>query len=164
MSIFSAQTVKGVRRPIVASSAYAEELTKWEAHYTEFGPPGRPYDDLVREGKINPNYPTMMYQAKRPAAGGPPTFDKQEAATETDRTRLESIGYVWGGPAAALAALEQLEEVMATAAAERAYADRKMSDRARIEADAKDSQTIKHLGEIPSDPLPAKNPVISRTK
>ena len=51
-------------RPIhTIDSAYAKEMRKHEANYTEYGPPGRPYQFRA--------YPTMMYKADRRDGTGP---------------------------------------------------------------------------------------------
>lgn len=139
------QWVEGHRQSITGSSKYAEEMRKWEAHHSQFGPPGRPYEYHA--------YPTRMYKASRPAAGGPPTFEGVDAHNDAERDSLERIGFVHGGQAEALAALERREFEIAELAANRAYTDRTMSEKARAEADAADSRTIHHLPAIPETPV-----------
>lgn len=129
-------------------TAYAKEIRKWEAGYTQYGPPGRPF--------VHRDYPMMLYRASRPAAGGDAVFVHQEAEDETRRASLEQLGFVAGGPAAALEALERQEFAYAELAANRAFSDRKMSPEAQREADAKDSATIRHQPELPADPLPPR--------
>ncbi len=126
-------------------SAYARELAKWEAHFTQYGPPGRPY--------VYRDYPTLMYKPTRSKSTGEVTYEGQTAETEHERTTLERIGFVWGGKAAALEKLEAREFEIAEAAAERAYQERRMSAKAQSEADAVDSTTISHLGEIQETPI-----------
>lgn len=139
------QWVEGHRRSIEGSSKYAEEMRKWEAHYSQFGPPGRPYEFHA--------YPTRMYKASRPPKGGPAVFEGADASTDQERESLERIGFVWGGQAAALQALEQREFEIAELAANRAHSDRKMSEKAQIEADAADRATIQHLPAVPETPI-----------
>jgi hypothetical protein len=124
-------------------SAYAKEITKHEANYTQYGPPGRPY--VYRE------YPTAMYRATRPAAGGAEAnYDYVEAATERERASLEAQGFAHGGKAAALAKLEATEFEIAELAANRAATDLRMSDKARAEADRVDEAAgIRHVAAIP---------------
>lgn len=124
---------------------YAKELCKWEANYTQYGPPGRPYEYRA--------YPSAMYKAKRPAKGGDPLFDFASAEDERDRERLERVGYVYGGKAAALAALERQEFEIAELAANRHLTDRRMGEQARAEAAAADEATIQHLAAIPETPI-----------
>lgn len=126
------------------NSPYAQELCKWEAHYTQYGPPGRPYE-------YHP-YPTRMYKATRPSQGGV-AFEGQDAENDAERARLERDGYIYGGQAAALAALERRETEIAELAANRAFNDRRMSDKAQAEAAATDDTTIRHLAEIPRTPI-----------
>lgn len=140
---------------IGTGTAYAKELVKHEANFTQYGPPGRPYEYRA--------YPTMMYQAKRPAKGGDAEFTSAEAGSETQRSQLESIGFVYGGPAEALAKLEAREFEMAEAAAGRAFTDRKMTAGAQDEAAAVDEKTIQHLGSIPETPIrrgPGRPPIV----
>jgi hypothetical protein len=123
-------------------SAYAKEITKHEAHHTQYGPPGRPYE-------YRP-YPTMMYRASRPKEGGEiPNFDQMEAANDHERESCEQQGFVHGGKAAALAALERQEFEIAELAANRAANDRAMSERARAEAArVEDAAGIQHVASI----------------
>lgn len=124
-------------------SAYAKEITKHEAHYTQYGPPGRPY--VYRE------YPTMLYRASRPKQGGvEPNFEGVEAKDERERANFESQGFVHGGKAAALAKLEAQEFEIAELAANRAFNDRRMGEKAQAEAAAVDEAAgIRHVAAVP---------------
>lgn len=124
-----------------ANTAYASELRKHEANFTQYGPPGRPY--------VYRDYPARMYKASRPPQGGPAVFEGQTAETEHERASLEAVGFVFGGQGAALAALEAREFEMAELAANRTIGDLKMTPRAQAEAEAVDVTTIQHLGAIP---------------
>lgn len=135
------QLVEGYRQAISGSSKYADEMRKWEAHHSQFGPPGRPFEHR--------DYPTRMYKASRPQGGGAPVFEGADAGTPQERESLERIGYVYGGQASALEALEKREFEIAELAANRAHSDRRLSEAARIEADKADSATIQHLPAIP---------------
>ncbi len=131
---------------IGSTTPYAKERAKWEMHHSRFGPPGRPY--------VYQPYPTMMYKASRGQGGL--TFEGQVAETEVQRESFERIGFVYGGQAAALEALEKREYEMAELAANRAANDRKMSPAAQVEADARDSTSIRHLPDLGADPLPPR--------
>ena len=126
---------------VAPNHPYAKELTKHEAHHTQYGPPGRPY--VYRE------YPARMYRPFRPPQGGPAQFEGKTAADEHERAVLEGLGFVYGGQGKALQALEAREFELAELAANRTVSDRKMSVKAQAEADAVDSTTIQHLGAIP---------------
>ena len=130
---------------IGTGTAYAKELTKWEAQHTQYGPPGRPYE--YRE------YPAMMYKPTRARDSGTVTYEHQVVETEHERSVLEALGFVAGGKGKALEALERREFEIAELAAARAAEDRLMGARALSEADAKDSATIQHLAEIPAEPI-----------
>ena len=140
---------------IGTGTAYAAELRKWEAHHTQYGPPGRPY--------VFRDYPTMLYRPTRSKQSGDVTYEGQIAETEVQRAQLESVGFVYGGLGAALAALEKREFEIAELAAARASEDRRMGARALQEADAKDSATIQHLATIEPTPIKPRKPGAPRT-
>ena len=119
---------------------YAKEITRWEAHHTQYGPPGRPY--VFRE------YPAMLYKASRDAQGRL-SFESREVGDASERERAERVGFVFGGQAVALERLERQEFEIAELAANRAYNDRKLSPEAQAEAEAVDLSTGRHLAEIP---------------
>jgi hypothetical protein len=127
---------------IGTNTGYAKEITKHEANYTQYGPPGRPY--VFRE------YPARMYKPSRPKTGGPALFEAADAENESQREQLERIGFVYGGQGAALAALEAREFEIAELAANRTTHDLRMTPKAQAEAEAVDLSTIQHLGEIPA--------------
>lgn len=122
-------------------TAYAQEIVKWEANYTQYGAPGRPH--------VHRDYPARMYKPSRPPQGGPAVFEGATAADERERERLERVGFVYGGQGAALAALAAREFELAEVAANRALNDSRMSAKAQAEAEAVDAGTIQHLGAIP---------------
>jgi hypothetical protein len=124
------------------NTAYAKEITKHEANFTQYGPPGRPH--------VHRDYPARMYKPSRPKMGGPCVFEGADAENEAQREQLERIGFVYGGQGAALAALEAREFEIAELAANRAIGDMRLSPKAQAEADAVDVTTIQHLGEIPT--------------
>src|SRR5262245_22357671 len=95
-------------------SPYAKEMARWNAHHTEHGAPGRPYEFR--------DYPTQMYQAWRnPASGKIEIKESMRAEDEVMRQNLESRGFVHGGQQAAIEEWERRELIDATAAAERNY-------------------------------------------
>lgn len=120
---------------------YAKEMRKHEALHSPYGPPGRPY--TFRE------YPSMMYKPTRAKDNGDVAFEAQTAEDDRDRERLERSGFIHGGKAAALAALERREFEFAELAANRAVTDRRMGELARVEAERVDTATIQHLPVIP---------------
>lgn len=127
-------------------SKYAEEMRRWEALHTQYGPPGRPYE--YRE------YPTQMYKAGRNDAGRSVILESRRAEDSTERERLERDGFVCGGQQAALDALERSELELAKLAAEINYdAQHKLSDKARAEVEAAQADAgMRHIGEIPEKP------------
>lgn len=133
--------ILGTDLQVGTGTAYAQEIRKWEANFTQYGPPGRPH--------VHRDYPARMYKPSRPPQGGPAVFEGADAADDRERERLERVGFVYGGQGAALAALDAREFEIAELAANRALTDRKMTAKAQEEADAVDVTTIQHLGAIP---------------
>ena len=126
-------------------SDYAKERRKWEAEHSQFGPPGRPF--------VYAEYPLMLYRAKRrPEGGKDPILEHFTVEDEQQERNMQSRGWV-RGPDNAIKALELSEHGLAQAAAERAYQDKRMSERAQAEAAAVDETTISHLGSIPETPI-----------
>lgn len=131
-------------------SEYAKEMRSWEANYTEFGPPGRPF--------VQRDYPAMLYKAGR-VQGTPQIVERQTAQNEDERRNLESRGFVWGGPKAAMEALEQQEVWHAKLAAERNYEVQRMSEGARAEVAAVEAAAgMRHLPTIPKKPVTKRQP------
>jgi len=133
-------------------SEYAKERRRWESYHTEFGEPGRPY--TFQE------YPLMVFRASRPSSGGAtPILEHHIVEDEQQERNMLSRGFV-RGPDHAVQMLEQQERELATAAAERAYQDKRMSEKAQAQAATADESTISHLGEVPRTPLkPRGRPV-----
>ena len=129
-------------------SDYAKERRKWEAQHTQFGAPGRPF--------VYAEYPLMLYRAKRrPEGGKDPILEHFTVEDDQQERNMQSRGWV-RGPDNAIKALEETERGLAQAAAERAYQDTRLSERAQAEATAVDETTIQHLGEIPETPIHKK--------
>lgn len=123
------------------TSEYSKEMAKHEALHSPFGPPGRPFQFH--------EYPTMMYKGTRSVRNGVITFESQVADDDRDRERLERVGFVHGGQAAAAARVEAQEQEFAELAANRHHSDARMGELAQREADRVDSNTIQHLPVIP---------------
>jgi len=130
------------------ASPFAREMAKWEMGYSLFGQPGRP-----REQQTPQPFPAMFYKMKRSDTNGDFIVEHyQEAADEADARNLLSRGYHQGRPAA-IAAIEEQEQRIAVAAAERVYHEQRMSEKARDEAAQADAATGQHVPEIPETPI-----------
>ncbi len=135
-------------------SAYAQEMAKWEMGWNEFGKPGRP-----REVYGNQEYPLMCYKMRRSnaphevSAGPFVVVDMTTADDENALRNLQSRGYVVGRKQAEDALVELEEKAIPLAAAERAFSEQRMSDKAKAEADAYELSTGKHAPEIPEKPI-----------
>jgi hypothetical protein len=130
-------------------SNFSKEMAKWESGFTQYGEPGRPYT-------YQP-FPTRMYKAYR-AKDGSRQFEAATANDEHEQRNLESRDFVVGGQQAALDALEGRELEIAKLAAEGAYEERRMSEKAQAEATAVRRASAVHLGEIPEAPKRGRKP------
>jgi hypothetical protein len=131
-------------------SEYAKERRKWETTHTEFGPPGR--------AAVFTEFPLMIYRATRPPNGGKdPILEHHIVNDAQEEQNMRSRGFV-RGPDHAVQMLEQQERELATAAAERAYQDKRMSEKAQAEAATVDDSTISHVGAIPETPIRRRQP------
>ncbi len=95
----------------------------------------------------------MFYKCKRSETNGAFVVEHyQEAASEVDARNLQSRGYHLGREAAEQAVVGY-EQAMAVAAAERAFQEQRMTDKARAEAQIADDATAQHLAEVPETPI-----------
>lgn len=136
------------------ASAYAQEMAKWEMDSHEYGTPGRPRAQIG----VQP-YPAMFYRVEREeTGGGVKVLERAVADDETMARNLLSRGF-HNGLQAAADALAATEQESAKLAAERNFHERRMSDRARAEAEAADDATVAHLPEVPTTPINPKRGV-----
>lgn len=124
---------------------YQREEAKWEVRKSRGG---------LKPDGYEP-YPAMLYKAR---------LDKGRAVCDDDRDCQRIVkdesedriargqGYVSGGPQAAIDALLKEQETVADLAGNRAWHDRKMSEKAQTEAAAAVEATGHHLAEIPEQP------------
>jgi hypothetical protein len=124
-------------------SAYAKERVKWESQHTDLGPPGRPYEYQ--------EYPKRMYKAGRVNGITPGIVEAITVESEVEERNMLSRGYRVGQDTA-LEALHAADQAVAEAAANRAFHEQRMSDKARREAAAADEVTPHHVPVIPEKP------------
>ncbi len=130
------------------ASAHSREMAKWEMGYSPYGPPGRP-----RESVGYQEYPAMFYKVRRSDTNGDILTEHMTTAADANEAKtLQSRGYVQG-LAAAHAALVGYEQDIARAAAERAFKEKGMGEKARAEAQAADDAVGHHLAEVPVTPI-----------
>jgi len=132
-------------------SDYVKELAKWEQRPTELVSAGM----LQALGKpISPPYqefPKAMYRAI--AATGGPAINGFMVAHDASQERLLT-GQGWSSSQdAAIELVHAADRAMAQAAAERAFSDRVMGEKARLEAQRVDDSTPAHVPEIPHTPI-----------
>jgi hypothetical protein len=139
------------------ASPYAQEMRKWEMGYSPYGQPGRPREQVGFQ-----EYPARFYKAKRDQDSGKIVVEHElNAADEVEARNLQSRGY-FQGQAAAYAALEEAEQRLAVAAAERAYSEQLMSEKAKAEAARFEATTAQHVAEIPETPILRRQPKEAR--
>ena len=120
---------------------YAKEIARWNQPF------------VYRE------FPKMLYRGRTVA--GRVDVEHRTVTTEGEETLALEQGWR-PSPVDATAAETQRQEAVGTAAAERAYADRRMSASAQAEAAAADAASgAKHLGEIPEQPRPPRKKAVT---
>lgn len=142
------------------ASPYAKEMAKWEMGYSPYGPPGRPRENMTDREK---EWPKLFYLMKRLVPGSQQAFTRtpdgdfvtvhyKEAHDENEATQFEGEGYR-EGMVKAIAHIVKYEAEVAQAAAERAYQDRNMSDKAKAEVAKVEASTAQHVAVIPETPI-----------
>ena len=106
-----------------------KELKKWNAPYR--------YQE----------FPRMLFRGTTSTAGRV-TMEQRIVGSEGEEALAVGAGWV-RDPQTATERETRRQEDLGTAAAERAYADHRMSPQAQAEAALVDSATARHLGEIP---------------
>lgn len=130
------------------ASPYSREMAKWEMGYSPYGPPGRPRELVGQQ-----DWPAMFYKMKRSATNGDFLVEHYtEATSEAHARNLESQGYR-NGQVAAIKYVTDQEQEFALLAANRAAGDRKMSEKAQMEAARADAESIGHLPSVPETPV-----------
>lgn len=130
---------------ISPESAHAKEMRRWEAHYSKYGEPGRPYDPNVK-------WPAMFYRVDHGPNLSPEIVAREEAADENHAARLYARGF-GNGAAEAMEIFTKRQAEIATLAANRAHQEQRMSDKARAEAAVVDASTSDHVPVIPETPI-----------
>jgi len=143
-------------------SHYVQELAKWEQRPTDLVSAsmlqalGKPLSPPFQE------YPKAMYRAKA-ATGGPAISGFILAANDVEEATLLSRGWSTSQEGA-IERVHALDREIATAAAERAFAERRMSDQAKAEAAAIDESTPAHVPVIPERPIRKRRPYVRKAK
>lgn len=133
---------------ITPDSTYGREAWKWE-HTT--GESIRHGAETIRGMRANgfQPYPAMFYLVTQK---NPWVYESVIAADEAEARNLQSRGFVGGGLQAACDAYDAQQQDLAVAAAERAYSDRNMSDKAKAEVAAAEEAHAGHMGAMPERP------------
>lgn len=137
--------------------AWTKEMAKWEHRPVLVNGTYIQPIEMSQGGKkeypFTP-YPKMLYRGES-ADGGPRIAECKTVPDETQE-RL-ACGQGWSATQeAALEAVFAQQREFAKLAANRAYNEKWMSDKARAEAQAIDESTMEHLPEIPETPIRRK--------
>lgn len=128
-------------------SREAVERTKWEAHYTAFGPGQRPY--------VKRDYPMMLHKAGRPSGGigAAIIVEHQEVGSEREADEYRSRGFR-PTPLEALDLWDRQQHEVAELAAELNWeAKNRHSERARAEIETAQAGAVDHLASVPVTPI-----------
>lgn len=130
------EMAKWEQRPVLVNGTYVQPI---------------PFAEGGRGGAPLTEYPKMLYRGES-ADGGPRIAGCKVVADSSQESLARGQG--WSGTqedALAAVAAQQLEA--AKLAANRAYTERWMSEKAQAEARAIDESTIQHVPEIPVTPI-----------
>lgn len=119
------------------ATEYEVEVKKWDLPASQGG---------HRPDRFTP-YPTTLFKAQR-GEGGAIEFDTLVVGSEGEQQARERDGWIAGGPDAAKAALNAAEEAVGQAAAEAAYAVRRMSEKAQAEYAAAEQASDEHVTDV----------------
>lgn len=133
---------------IAPETPYGKELWRWEHHEGETHPSDSSIRGMGARG-FKP-YPAMLYQVTQK---NPWKWESVQVHSEMEQQNYESRGFVAGGLKAACDEFDANQQRLAVAAAERNYADRNMSEKAKAHRDEVEQASSVHLGEIPETPI-----------
>jgi len=135
-------------------SAYAKEMTKFEARDSVLGPGLRPY--AYRD------YPMMLHLAGVLPKGGITITEQEITNSDRERQRLEQRGFR-ATPLEAIAVLEGTQLSHSELSAEREWEKRhRLSARAVAEVEAhEEAAGSVHLPSIPETPIAAKGTLVT---
>ena len=139
------------------ASAHSREMAKWERHPRPDGSVTQQMIDAARREGVHhgafeyQEFPKAMYLAKQ-TPNGIKIIEQVRAESSVEETNLKSRGFRHRQEDA-IAEVEGQNQEAAVFAANREFHDRRMTAKAREEAEAIDSSTARHLGEIPAAPI-----------
>lgn len=136
------------------ASAFVKEMQKWEHRPVLVGDTMVMPIPVEQGGKKDfpfQAYPKMLYRATR--ADGGPRINGQIQVDDESQERMQ-LGRGWAlSQEDAIALVHAEDQEHARLAANRAYQERVMSEKARIEANAYDETKITHQPAIPETPI-----------
>ena len=139
------------------ASEHSMEMARWETKPKADGSVTQEMIDEMRRAGLHHGtfeyreFPKMLYKAEQ-TPQGIKLIANVTVGSEQEQRNFESRGYRTRQEDA-LGVVETANTAVATAAAERAFSDRRMSSKAQAEAETLDQSTARHLGEIPRKPV-----------
>lgn len=135
-----------------ADSAHGKEILKHE--FSDFSLNGA---RGLRGPRVYKEFPKMMSLAGRSDTGKIVILREELAHDGDEEAKLAEAGFRFGHDKA-LEAHQAREQEIATLAANRAYQDRTLSEKARAEAEAFEAEQYGHVAEIPEAPVVRRGP------
>src|SRR5262245_9834586 len=135
--------------------AYVKEMAKWE--HRDVIVNGTPivaidHRDGGKKNAPHQEYPKWLYRAEN--ADGGPRICAEAKLVHDEGQELMAVGSGWFvNQLDAIADVHKQNRDHAELAANRAATDRRMSEKARLEAAAADEATMQHLPSIPETPI-----------
>ena len=139
---------------VSTESHLGKELLKWERP-ADYRPENHPYPKMLYRAKHRPDGRRSVMETVDSVVGGYPGAAEQwsrqcQLTVQDDYEKQRAYEQGWRDtPREAIELLEQRDNVVSTATAERHASDLRMSEKAQAEAAAADQTTLKHLPEIP---------------
>lgn len=146
---------------VSTATEMGKELLKWERK-PGYNPANHPYPKMMYHAKLAPNGKAKVFEDVPQSYGHTPdaltreflrveAFNRECQKTVVDEaSHKEALNAGWRDtPQEALEQFELEQRKIGNLAAERAYSDSKMSEKAQAEAAAADAETEFHLPEIP---------------
>jgi hypothetical protein len=127
------------------ASRYAQEMRRWNAHHSEFGPPGRPY--------VFQEFPKLLSRADR-VDGVVKIVETRRVGDEDEELKANGLGFRFSQQDA-LDLIKHEQTVHGTLAAEREYEIRhgRLSEKAVEEVRAvEEAAGAVHVPVIPEGP------------
>jgi hypothetical protein len=140
--------VLGVHKTISLpqSTPYSQEMAKWEAHPSQWGPAGRPYQFS--------EFPKRLYKCEYEPGKGIHKSEEIEVLDETQEQNMRSRGFASLAEAYKAVEAEHTEHGKLAANLEYQIQTGKVSEKAAAEvAVAREAYGTRHMPDVPRTPI-----------